>query len=272
MSAPIVTASAGATDVGARRKLNEDAYLATAPLFIVADGMGGHDAGEVASATVNEHFSRLVGREALSIEDVSDALATARSAVGALGQYGAAGAGTTLSGVAIAAVDGMGYWLVLNIGDSRTYQFANGALEQITVDHSYVQELIEDGEITPEQAKFDSRRNIITRAIGAGSVGDADYWLFPAESGDRMLVCSDGLTTELTDEHIAEVLRDEPDPQRAAAVLTADAVRAGGRDNVTVVIVDAVTVASVLGVHVRADEADDLADTRPRAAADGGMR
>jgi protein phosphatase len=140
------------------------------------------------------------------------------------------------------------------------------------VDHSDVPELIEDGEITPEQAEFDARRNIITRAIGAGCVGDADYWLFPAESGDRMLVCSDGLTPELTDEHIAEVLRDEPDPQRAAAVLTADAVRAGGRDNVTVVIVDAVTVASVLGVHVRADEADDLADTRPRAAADGGMR
>jgi protein phosphatase len=272
MSAPIVTSSAGSTDVGARRKLNEDAYLATAPLFIVADGMGGHDAGEVASATVIEHFSRLIGREALSIEEVRDALAAAREAVGALGHYGAAGAGTTLSGVAVATVDGLGYWLVLNIGDSRTYQFSNGELEQITVDHSYIQELIEEGEITPEQAKSDSRRNIITRAIGAGSVGDADYWLFPAEGGDRMLVCSDGLTTELSDERIAEVLATEPDPQRAADVLTADAVRAGGRDNVTVVIVDAVTVATVRGVHVRADEADDLADTRPRAAVDGGMR
>lgn len=272
MTAPIVTASAGSTDVGARRKLNEDAYLASPPLFIVADGMGGHDAGEVASATVIEHFSRLVGREALSIEEVSGALASARSAVGALGQYGAAGAGTTLSGVAIATVDDLGYWLVLNIGDSRTYQFSNGELEQITVDHSYIQELIDDGEITPEQAKSDSRRNIITRAIGAGSVGDADYWLFPAESGDRMMVCSDGLTTELTAERIAEVLRDEPDPQRAAEALTADAVRAGGRDNVTVVIVDALTVASVRGVHVRADESDELGDTRPRAEADGGMR
>lgn len=272
MSAPIVTASAGATDVGARRKLNEDAYLAAAPLFIVADGMGGHDAGEVASATVIEHFSRLIGREALSIGDLNDALASSRAAVGALGHHGAAGAGTTLSGVAIAAVDGLGYWLVLNIGDSRTYQFCNGELEQITVDHSYIQELIEEGEITPQQAKSDSRRNIITRAIGAGSVGDADYWLFPAESGDRMLVCSDGLTTELTDEHIAEVLRSESDPQRAADILTADAVRFGGRDNVTVVVVDAVTVASARGIHVQADEADDLADTRPRAAVDGGMR
>jgi len=272
VTVPIVTASAGATDVGARRKLNEDAYLAAPPLFIVADGMGGHDAGEIASSTVIEHFSRLIGLDALSISEVSDALASARSAVGALGRHGTAGAGTTLSGVAIAAVDGLGYWLVLNIGDSRTYQFSNGELEQITVDHSYIQELIEDGEITPQQAKTDPRRNIITRAIGAGSVGDADFWLFPAERGDRMLVCSDGLTTELTDEHIAEVLRNEPDPQRAADILTADAVRAGGRDNVTVVIVDALTVASVRGIHVQADEADDIADTRPRAAADGGMR
>lgn len=272
MSAPIITACAGATDVGARRKLNEDAYLAAAPLFIVADGMGGHDAGEVASATVIEHFSRLVGGEALSIGQVREALASARAAVGALAQHGSAGAGTTLSGVAVATVDGLGYWLVLNIGDSRTYQFSNGALEQITVDHSYVQELIDEGEITPEQAKSDSRRNIITRAIGAGSVGDADYWLFPAERGDRMLVCSDGLTTELTDERIAEVLASESDPQRAADILTAEAVRAGGRDNVTVVIVDAMDVSSVRGVRVQADEADDLDDTRPRAELDGGMR
>lgn len=272
MTAPILTSSGGATDVGARRRLNEDSYLASAPLFIVADGMGGHDAGEVASATVIEHFSALVGQETLTIGQVRDALASAREAVGSIGQHGTAGAGTTLSGVAISAVDGLGYWLVLNIGDSRTYQFADGELEQITVDHSYVQELIEEGEITPEQASTDPRRNIITRAVGAGSVGDPDYWLFPAERGDRMMVCSDGLTTEVSEERIAAVLGSERDPQRAAEILTAEAVRAGGRDNVTVVIVDALTVASVRGVHVQADEDDDLADTRPRAAADGGMR
>ncbi|MDT0156121.1 protein phosphatase 2C domain-containing protein [Microbacterium sp. ARD32] len=272
MTAPVLTSSGCATDVGARRKLNEDSYLASAPLFLVADGMGGHDAGEIASATVIEHFSSLVGQDALSMGQVRDALASARQAVAAISQQGGAGAGTTLSGVAVATVDGLGYWLVINIGDSRTYQFAGGALEQISVDHSYVQELIEEGEITPEQANIDPRRNIITRAIGAGSVGDADYWLFPAERGDRMLVCSDGLTTELTDERIAEVLRSESDPQRAAEILTAEAVRAGGRDNVTVVIVDAVTVASVRGIHVQADDDEELADTRPRAAADGGMR
>jgi protein phosphatase len=231
--APISIVSAGSTDVGARRKLNEDAYLAAAPLFMVADGMGGHDAGEVASSTVIEQFSRLIGKESLSI---------------------------------------VGSWLVVNIGDSRTYQFANGELEQITVDHSYVQELIDEGELTPGEAMKDPRRNIITRAIGAGSVGEADYWLFPAERGDRMLICSDGLTTELTDDRIAEILAAQPDPQRAADILTAEAVRAGGRDNVTVVVVDALSVATARGMHLQADAEDDLADTRPRAAQDGGMR
>ena len=272
MTAPISIASAGSTAVGARRRLNEDAYLAAAPLFMVADGMGGHDAGEVASATVIEHFSRLVGRESVSIDEVNAALADAREAVAMLSQHGGTSAGTTLSGVFIASVDGLGYWLVVNIGDSRTYQFVNGELEQITVDHSYVQELIDEGELTPEQAITDPRRNIITRAIGAGSVGEADYWLFPAERGDRMLICSDGLTTELTDDRIAEVLAAEADPHRAADILTAEAVRAGGRDNVTVVVVDALTVAAARGMHLRADDEDELADTRPRAAHDGGMR
>jgi protein phosphatase len=189
-----------------------------------------------------------------------------------LSQHGSASAGTTLSGVSIASVDGLGYWLVVNIGDSRTYQFANGELEQITVDHSYVQELIDEGELTPGEAMKDPRRNIITRAIGAGSVGEADYWLFPAERGDRMLICSDGLTTELTDDRIAEILAAQPDPQRAADILTAEAVRAGGRDNVTVVVVDALSVATARGMHLQADAEDDLADTRPRAAQDGGMR
>ncbi|GAA3932829.1 PP2C family protein-serine/threonine phosphatase [Microbacterium soli] len=272
MTAPIITAGGGATDVGSRRRLNEDSYLAAAPLFIVADGMGGHDAGEVASATVIEHFSALVGLESLTLGQVRDTLSAARTAVGGIGRRGGAGAGTTLSGVVVATVDGLGYWLVVNIGDSRTYQFSDGVLEQITVDHSYVQELIDEGEITPEQANSDPRRNIITRAIGAGSVGDADYWLFPAERGDRMLVCSDGLTTEVSDARIAEVLAAESDPQRAAEILTADAVRAGGRDNVTVLVVDALTVASVRGVHVQTDDDEDVADTRPRAVADGGMR
>lgn len=270
MSAPMIVMSASATHTGRRRTLNEDSSLATAPVFVVADGMGGHEAGERASAAVVAEFSKLAGRESLTLDEVRDALANARVAVEALASHESARAGTTLSGVVVASVDGMGYWLTLNIGDSRTYRLADGELEQITVDHSVVQELVEDGLLTPEDAMTDSRRNIITRAIGAGSTGDADYWLFPAEAGDRMLVCSDGLTSEITEERIREVLTSEADPQRAAGVLVEEAVEAGGRDNVTVVIVDAVSVASRPGSMVETDEADD--ETRPRDAARGAVR
>lgn len=270
MSVPVVVNSGAATHAGRRRTVNEDAQLAAAPVFIVADGMGGHEVGERASAAVVDEFAALVGRPHLGLDDVRQAVASARSAVDQLVHSGAARAGTTLSGVAIAAVDGLGYWLVVNIGDSRTYRFADGELEQITVDHSVIQELLDSGELTPDQARSDSRRNVITRAIGAGSTGDADYWMFPAELGDRMLICSDGLTTELDDARIREVLRIERDPQRAAAQLTLEAVEAGGRDNITVVVVDATFVATRPGTIVLADEIDD--DTRPRTALTGGFR
>ncbi|WP_336644997.1 PP2C family protein-serine/threonine phosphatase [Microbacterium sp. USHLN186] len=275
MTAPVLVNCGAVTHTGRRRALNEDAQLASAPVFIVADGMGGHEAGERASAAVVAEFSALVGRESLGLDDVRQALARARTAVEHLTTTGAARAGSTLSGVVISSVDGLGYWLAVNIGDSRTYRLADGELEQITVDHSVIQELLDSGEISADDAQHDARRNIITRAIGAGSTGDADYWLFPAERGDRMLVCSDGLTSELGEERIREVLRSEPDPQRAAAQLAAEAVDAGGRDNVTVVVVDAVSVATRPGTIVLADDVDD--DTRPRAAvdaraADGGAR
>lgn len=270
MTAPLLVASASATHTGKRRTLNEDAHLAAAPVFLVADGMGGHEAGERASAAVIEQFALLVGLQSVALEDVRGALTRSRAAVEDLASGGAARAGTTLSGVVIASVDGMGYWLSLNIGDSRTYRFADGRLERITVDHSVIQELIDSGELTSEEANTDSRRNIITRAIGAGSTGDADYWLFPAELGDRMLVCSDGLTSELSEERIRAVLAQESDPQRAADLLTSEAVDAGGRDNVTVVVVDAVSVASQPGSIVLSDDVDD--DTRPREALNGGVR
>ncbi|WP_353114777.1 protein phosphatase 2C domain-containing protein [Microbacterium sp.] len=269
---PALIVSAGsATHPGRRRTLNEDAHLASAPVFLVADGMGGHEAGERASATVVAEFSRLIGLPAVQLDDIRVALSRARVAVENLSTAGTGRAGTTLSGVAIASVDGTGYWLALNIGDSRTYRLAGGELEQISVDHSVVQELIESGELSPEQAVHDRRRNIITRAIGASSTGDADYWLFPAELGDRMLVCSDGLPVEVPEQRIFEVLMTEPDPQTAADVLVEEAVAAGGRDNITVVVVDAVSVASRPGTPTTSDEEID-ADTRPREAAAGGMR
>jgi len=269
--AGLVVSSGAATHAGLRRALNEDAYLASAPVFVVADGMGGHEAGERASAAVIEEFGAYVGRSSLALDDVRVALERARYGVEQLSTSAGGRAGTTLSGVVVASVDGMGYWLAMNIGDSRTYRLADGELEQITVDHSVVQELIDSGELTAEAASTDRRRNIITRAIGASSTGDADYWLFPAELGDRIMVCSDGLTSELGDERIREILTTVGDPQQAADALIGEALHAGGRDNITVVIADAVQVASRPGTLLETDDTDIDMDTRPREAA-GGVR
>ncbi|MGM1017067.1 MAG: PP2C family protein-serine/threonine phosphatase [Actinomycetota bacterium] len=272
MTAPLLVAAGSATHTGLRRTLNEDAHIAGSPVFLVADGMGGHEAGERASAAVIAEFARYIGRQALVLDDLRHALTRSRDAVEELSTSGSGRAGTTLSGVVLASVDGMGYWLAVNIGDSRTYRLADGELEQISIDHSVVQELVDSGELSAENAVSDRRRNIITRAIGAGSTGDADYWMFPAELADRLLICSDGLTSEVPDSLIREILLLEADPQRAADVLVEEAVKAGGRDNITVVVVDAVAVASRPGQTFETDDTDIDADTRPREAAAGGVR
>jgi PPM family protein phosphatase len=277
--APVSVSWGAASDVGRRRSLNEDSFLAAPPLFLVADGMGGHQAGEVASATVVDEFGRLGGHASLTIHEVQAALRSARARVEALPDGGGAGAGTTLAGVAIADVEGEGYWLALNLGDSRTYRLSEGVFEQISVDHSVVQELIDAGQLDAASAARDARRNVITRAIGAGSDSEADFWLLPAEEGDRILVCSDGLPTELDDHHIDAILRAETHPQAAAEALVRAAVDAGGRDNVTAVVVDALSVRTRGGrdraatvptaaALVDDDDADDVdGDTLPRARA-----
>ncbi|WP_029144966.1 PP2C family protein-serine/threonine phosphatase [Microbacterium luticocti] len=261
-----------ATDTGLRRRLNEDSYIAASPVFLVADGMGGHHAGEVASAAVIDEFAHLVGRPSVSVDDLRATFDRARARVEQLPVGAGAGAGTTLSGVAIADIDGDGYWLTINVGDSRTYRLSDGELEQISVDHSVVQELIDRGELDIAQASRDTRRNVITRAIGAGSDADPDYWLIPAEEGDRILVCSDGLPTELDVARIDAILRAEAHPQAAATRLVHEAVLHGGRDNVTALVVDAISVGDAScrpdgrGTQpVVPDEDDELnADTRPR--------
>ncbi|EZP27489.1 PP2C family protein-serine/threonine phosphatase [Microbacterium oleivorans] len=263
-----------ATHPGLRRRVNEDSHLSDYPLFLVADGMGGHDAGGAASAAVVAEFRSLVGQDSVGIEGMRRALARARTAVDRIGHAGRA-AGTTLTGVAVTEVGGHGYWLAINVGDSRTYRFADGELEQISVDHSVVQELIDAGQLTGEAAGRDSRRNEITRAIGAGSGGEADFWLVAAEPGDRMLICSDGLSGEVPEERISGILRDVVDPQEAATRLVHEAMLHGGRDNITAVVVDAVRVAG------QDDDAYDTSpargasyadeDTRPRAAAGGDV-
>lgn len=278
---PITLAFGAATDPGLRRRINEDSYLAAAPLFLVADGMGGHNAGEIASATVIHEFAALVGRESLAIDDVHTAVATARRRVAALPAGGGAGAGTTLAGVVVADIDGEGYWLAVNLGDSRTYRLSDGRLEQVSVDHSVVQELVDSGELAADAAQRDARRNVITRAIGAGSDADPDYWLIPAEDGDRILVCSDGLSGELEKDAIHGILLAEPDPQAAATRLVHEAMVRGGRDNITAIVVDALSVRSRATRSVEHDTVpvsaptapvvDIDGDTLPRAAVTGGL-
>ncbi|MCJ1696304.1 protein phosphatase 2C domain-containing protein [Rathayibacter caricis] len=241
---PITVRWGSATDRGLKRAINEDALVAEPPVFVVADGMGGHDAGEIASAIAVESFRALVGRESVRVSDIEECFTTAQLRISQLSLSAERSAGTTVSGLAVAAVDDVGYWLVFNLGDSRTYRMVRGALEQVSVDHSVVQELVDAGRLEASLMRSHPERNVITRALGAGSGTDPDFWLLPAATGDRMLICSDGLTTELDDARIALILRDESEPQAAATRLLHESLLHGGRDNLTVLVVDATAVST----------------------------
>lgn len=250
------------SDRGRRRPLNEDSFLAEPPLFFVADGMGGHAGGDRASAAAIDAFGELRGRPIVALDDVERAFARAVQDVSGI-STGADAAGTTISGVAVTEQAGEAYWLVVNIGDSRTYRLAAGVLEQISVDHSEVQDLVDKGEISATEAERHPRRNVITKAVGGGSYDEPDYWLLPIVQGDRIMVCSDGLSKELDAARLTQVLSEERSPQTAATRLVHEALLHGGRDNVTVVVVDA------LRANDRVAEDDALAqlpdeDTLPR--------
>ncbi|KNC18779.1 serine/threonine protein phosphatase [Arthrobacter sp. RIT-PI-e] len=227
-----------ATDRGLRRELNEDSFLAMDPVFAVADGMGGHEAGEVASSICVRTLAAggVIGTRdsEFTAEDLEDLVTEAdqriRTETG--GQ-----AGTTVSGAVLVEDAGQAHWLFFNAGDSRTYRLSNGTFGQITVDHSEVQELVDLGRISAEEARTHARRHVITRALGTGDDTEADMWLLPVEEGDRILVCSDGLSGELTDEEICTLLSEVEDPQEACDELVAATLRAGARDNVTVIVV-----------------------------------
>ena len=215
MSAPSFTVQYGAaTHRGLVRAGNEDSYLTVPPIFLVADGMGGHLRGEVASAEAVRQFGVLAGRPWVAAEDLHERLVAAASGVEALAGSGPA-PGTTLAGVALTHESGRPYWLAFNLGDSRVYLLRQGLLEQISVDHSRHQELLEAG---ADPGSLNVGRHIITRALGAGgpATPEWDLWLRPAQRGDRILICSDGLSTELTDLLIAATLRSAPEPQQAA--------------------------------------------------------
>src|SRR6201987_3764513 len=224
-----------ATSVGPVRQVNEDSYLAVPPLFVVADGMGGHGSGDLASRIAIEDMSAVVPLRPLFAEAVLTALEHANRRI--IEQDAANRMGTTATGLAALEAAGGDNLMVFNIGDSRVYRLAGNGLEQLTVDHSEVQELVLAGVITREQARTHPRRNVITRALGNDSGLLPDHWLLPAIGGDRYLICSDGLFSELPDEVVLPLLA-VGSPQQAADALVSAANGAGGRDNVTVVVVD----------------------------------
>lgn len=243
MTTGVVLNVAALTDVGLTRAINEDAVLAQSPVFLVADGMGGHEAGDQASAAVVEAFAPLAGSP-VSMEGIGAALARANETVSAISARHVRGAGSTVAAVALVEHDGAPHWLVFNVGDSRVYRHHGSTLDQLTVDHSLGQELVDAGELHPEHLANFSKRNVITRAVGAAD-SVADSWLVPVVDGERLLICSDGLSGEISDESIRATLTMCGRPETATEALVRRAKEAGGRDNISVIVIDVVAGGAV---------------------------
>ena len=231
-----------ATDVGLVRAGNEDAYVSEPMVFGVADGMGGHQAGEVASdiaaRIIRDRLATGASNVGVVVASVVEANASIYQAAHASVDH--QGMGTTLTALVVMRADesNVARFALVNVGDSRTYLLRNGVLHRVTVDHSYVQELVNTGHISEDEARAHPRRNIVTRALGIEPTVRVDTWLVPMVHGDRFILCSDGLVDEVHDDDIAAIAVAATDPQVAAEQLVAKANANGGRDNVTVVVVD----------------------------------
>lgn len=228
-----------ASDTGLVRQVNEDSFVATPPIFMVADGMGGHAFGDRASQATARVLGELLPTESpTTAAEVLELVGKANIAVQAISADEFAG--TTLAGVALVQEEsGLDcHWMAFNIGDSRVYSWDGVELAQVSVDHSAVQELVDEGVITAEEAAVHPSRNVITRAIGIDGELEPDVWLLPAGGAQGFVICSDGLTKELDDATIATVLAATSDSSPADRLVAA-ALASGGADNVTVVVVSA---------------------------------
>lgn len=237
MTAPVGLNWGAHTHRGRVRDDNQDAFIADQTVFIVADGMGGPSNGGLAARYAVEAVAPLVGMPAVTAAQVRECLRAADERIAAIGSPARAPAGTTLTGVFATVQESEPYWMVVNVGDSRTYLLRDRQLRQITVDHSMVQELIDVGAITAEEAVDHPNQHIITRALGLGSRSTADLWMEPILVGDRLLVCSDGVTKEVSDATLQEFLSAPDRSDVVAAGIVAAALSAGGRDNATAVVV-----------------------------------
>lgn len=243
---------AGRTDVGIIRAGNEDSFLMVPDrgIFVVADGMGGHAAGEVASEMAVRYVARELGSlKGLGDDQVADRMRTAiRAANGAIFQrtlteHDKRGMGTTVTALVLYETR----FLVGQVGDSRGYLHRDGKLIQLTKDHSYVQEQVDAGYLTPEQARSHPYSNVITRCVGANNDVMPDIYLGTVKPQDLFLLASDGLTGMLEDPELAEVLAGDRMPQERVDALITEANRHGGLDNITAVIVRIDSVDAVVG-------------------------
>jgi serine/threonine protein phosphatase PrpC len=231
---PMKATAAAATDIGLVRDHNEDAHLSNEPLYIVADGMGGHLGGEVASSIALETVSSAFAEN--GAEGLADAVRRANTAVfeRSSSDPEVAGMGTTIT----VAVQVGARLRLAHVGDSRAYLFRAGRLQQYTDDHTLVGEMVRDGSLTEQQARTHPRRSILSRALGTGPDIVVDELEIELGDGDRLLLCSDGLNAMIDDAAIGDILAAQSEPQVVADALVAAAKRAGGSDNITVIVVD----------------------------------
>jgi PPM family protein phosphatase len=230
-----VTDSAGFTDPGRKRRRNEDSFVIEPPLFAVADGMGGAQAGEVASRLAAAAFREFHEADELGPEERLVAIiqeANRRIYERAEGDAEVSGMGTTIT-AALVARDGL---VIGHVGDSRAYRLRGGRFEQLTDDHSLVADLVRSGRLTPEEADVHPQRSVITRALGTDPEVDVDTFTVPAERDDLFLLCSDGLTTMVDDDEIRDLVSRAGDLDQAGKGLVKAANKAGGEDNITVVL------------------------------------
>jgi protein phosphatase len=255
--------SAGITDTGRRRRRNEDAYVCRPPLFAVADGMGGAQAGEVASrlaaAVLQESDAAETGEQRV-IDLVQEA--NRRVYTRSNEDRAVSGMGTTMT---LALVDARADTVAIgHVGDSRAYRVRHGQLEQLTEDHSLVQELVRSGKLSPEEAELHPQRSVITRALGTDPDVDVDTFTVETEPGDLYLICSDGLTTMVSDGEILALLADSRDDlDGAVRALVDTANREGGEDNITVVLFE------IRGGDETGEEAGDTVQLPPVAEDEG---
>ena len=270
VGAMLTLAIGAATDTGNLRGQNEDAHIAEQNLFAVADGMGGHNAGEVASAMAIEHLRNVAISGVTSAEAFAQVVRDLNGAIysSATSTTDQRGMGTTLAAAAlltsISDTDQPSQIVIANVGDSRTYLLRSGKLRQLSVDHSYVQELVTEGLLTVDEARTHPRRNIVTRALGIDEQVSVDTWTIPMFDGDRFMLCSDGLVDEVPLDEITEMMREHSAPQHVAERLVSAAKRHGGRDNITVIVVD-------VSINAAAQEAVVDPDIAPVIASESTM-